>query len=77
MLPPVITVKIQREEHNDPFLQQTWIVFSILMVEKHSNPSINNTQTNTIDNSPSMRAKCDWWEKEGRAKVPMNDWNIQ
>jgi hypothetical protein len=44
------------------------------MVEKHSNPSINNTQTITIDNSPTMRTKCDWWEKEGSAKVPRNEW---
>jgi hypothetical protein len=43
------------------------------MEEKHLNlPSIN-TQTRTIDNSPTrMSARCDCWEKREGAKVPMD-----
>ena len=33
------------------------------MVEEHCNTTIN-TQTNAINNSPTMRAKCGWWERE-------------
>ncbi len=34
------------------------------MMEKHFKQSTINPQTNTIDNSPTMRAMCSWWEKE-------------
>jgi hypothetical protein len=42
----------------------------IIMVEKHFKQSTISPQTNTIDNSPTMRAMCSWWEKEEGAKVP-------
>ena len=36
----------------------------IIMVERHFKQSTISPQTNTIDNSPTIRAMCSWWEKE-------------
>jgi hypothetical protein len=43
------------------------------MVEELLNLQSSNTQTSTIENSPSkMRAKCGCWEKREGAKVLMD-----
>ena len=46
-------------------------------LQNHNQKQHSRYKNTPTHQSTTMRTKCDWWEKEGRAKVPMNDWNIQ